>query len=92
MLKRSTLKYDEAFNQNDAEAVADLFTADAVESGRKRPFLVNKKSRCKLLFEPHPNSHATKISAKPRSAPALSEATGRTASNPLPGLIPAPEL
>jgi uncharacterized protein (TIGR02246 family) len=27
------LKYDEAFNQNDAEAVADLFTPDAVESG-----------------------------------------------------------
>ena len=27
------LKYDEAFNQNDAEAVAALFTADAVETG-----------------------------------------------------------
>jgi uncharacterized protein (TIGR02246 family) len=27
------LKYDEAFNQNDAEAVADLFTPDPVESG-----------------------------------------------------------
>ena len=26
-------KFDEAFNQNDAEAVADLFTADAIEAG-----------------------------------------------------------
>jgi ketosteroid isomerase-like protein len=24
--------YDEAFNQNDAEAISDLFTADAVET------------------------------------------------------------
>ena len=26
-------KFDEAFNQNDAEAVADLFTAGAIEAG-----------------------------------------------------------
>jgi hypothetical protein len=26
-------KFDEAFNQNDAEAAADLFTASAIEAG-----------------------------------------------------------
>ena len=50
------------------------------------------EDRCKVLFEPHPNSHATKISAKPRSAHSLSEATGRAAANPFPGLIRPPNF
>ena len=88
------LKYDEAFNQNDAEAVVDLFTADAFESGPEEAVSGQQEieDRCKVLFEPYPNGHATKISAKPRSAHSLSEATGRAAANPFPGLIRPPNF
>ena len=57
------LKYDEAFNQNDAEAVAALFTADAVETGPEEAASGQQEieDRYKILFESHPNSHATKL-------------------------------
>ncbi len=57
------LKYDEAFNQNDAEAVAALFTADAVETGPEEAASGQQEieDRYKILFESHPDSHATKL-------------------------------
>ena len=57
------VKYDEAFNQNDAEAVAALFTADAVETGPEEAASGQQEieDRYKIFFESHPNSHATKL-------------------------------
>ena len=57
------LKYDEAFNRNDAEAVATLFTADAVETGPEEVASGQQEieDRYKILFESHPNRHATKL-------------------------------
>ena len=56
-------KYDEAFNQNDAEAVAVLFTADAVEAGPEGAASGQQEieDRYKVLFESHPNRHASKL-------------------------------
>ena len=56
-------KYDEAFNQNNAEAVAALFTADAVEAGPEGPASGQQEieDRYKVLFESHPNRHASKL-------------------------------
>jgi len=56
-------KYDEAFNQNDAEAVADLFTADAVEAGPEEAASGKQEieDRYKVLFESHPTDHASKL-------------------------------
>jgi uncharacterized protein (TIGR02246 family) len=56
-------QYDQAFNQNDAEAIASVFTADAVETGPEGPASGQQEieDRYKILFESHPNSHATKI-------------------------------
>ena len=57
------VKYDEAFNQNDAEAVAALFTADAIETGPEEAASGQQEieDRYKIFFEGHPNSHATKL-------------------------------
>jgi uncharacterized protein (TIGR02246 family) len=57
------LKYDEAFNRNDAEAVATLLTADAVETGPEEVASGQQEieDRYKILFESHPNRHATKL-------------------------------
>jgi uncharacterized protein (TIGR02246 family) len=57
------LKYDEAFNQNDAEAVSTLFTADAVETGPEEATSGQQEieDRYKILFESHPNRHVTKL-------------------------------
>jgi len=56
-------KYDEAFNQNDAEALADLFTADAVEAGPEEAASGKQEieDRYKVLFESHPTDHASKL-------------------------------
>ena len=56
-------KYDEAFNQNDAEAVADFFTADAVEAGPEEVASGKQEieDRYKVLFESHPTDHASKL-------------------------------
>ena len=60
------VKYDEAFNQNDAEAVTALFTADAVETGPEEAASGQQEieDRYKIFFESHPNSHATKLAAE----------------------------
>ena len=53
-------KFDEAFNQNDADAVADLFTAGAIEAGPvKRRLLASKRSRIgtKFCSNPIPPPH-----------------------------------
>ena len=62
-IEELNLKYDEAFNQNDAEGVASLFTADAVETGPEEASSGQQEieDRYKTLFESHPNSHATKL-------------------------------
>ena len=62
-IEELNLKYDEAFNQNDAEGVATLFTADAVETGPEEASSGQQEieDRYKTLFESHPNSHATKL-------------------------------
>jgi uncharacterized protein (TIGR02246 family) len=57
------VKYDEAFNQNEAEAVAALFTADAVETGPEEAASGQQEieDRYKAFFESHPNNHVTKL-------------------------------
>jgi hypothetical protein len=57
------VKYDEAFNQNDAEAVAALFTADALETGPEEAASGQQEieDRYKIFFESHPKDHATKL-------------------------------
>ena len=57
-------KFDEAFNQNDAEAVADLFTAGAIEAGPDEAAASGQQEiedRYKVLFESHPNRHISKL-------------------------------
>jgi uncharacterized protein (TIGR02246 family) len=56
-------QYDEAFNRNDPGAVADLFTADAVEAGPEEVASGQQEieDRYKVLFESQPNSHASKL-------------------------------
>ena len=57
-------KFDEAFNQNDAEAVADLFTAGAVEAGPDEAAASGQQEiedRYKVLFESHPSRHTSKL-------------------------------
>ena len=55
--------YDEAFNQNDAEAISDLFAADAVETGPEEAAAGQQaiEDRYKILFESHPNSYTSKL-------------------------------
>ena len=62
-IEELNLKYDEAFNQNDAEAVATLFTADAVETGPEEAASGQQEieDRYKTFFESHPNNHVTKL-------------------------------
>ena len=62
-IEELTLKYDEAFNQNDAEGVATLFTADAVETGPEELASGQQEieDRYKILFESHPNGHTTTL-------------------------------
>ena len=62
-IEELNLKYDEAFNQNDAEGAAALFTADAVETGPEEASSGQQEieDRYKILFESHPNSHVTKL-------------------------------
>jgi ketosteroid isomerase-like protein len=62
-IEELNLTYDEAFNQNDAEAVATLFTADAVESGPEEAVSGQQEieDKYKILFESHPNGHATQL-------------------------------
>jgi uncharacterized protein (TIGR02246 family) len=57
------VKYDEAFNQNDAEAVAALFTADALEARPEEAASGQQEieDRYKIFFESHPKDHATKL-------------------------------
>jgi uncharacterized protein (TIGR02246 family) len=56
-------EYEEAFNKNDAEAVSDLFTADAIETGPEEAAIGQQQieDRYKVLFESHPNSYITKL-------------------------------
>lgn len=56
-------QYDEAFNQNDAEAVAALFRADTVEAGPEEAASGQQEieERYKILFESHPNGYSTKL-------------------------------
>jgi hypothetical protein len=56
-------KFDEAFNQNDAEAVADLFTAGAIEAGPDEAALpASKRSRIGTKFCSNPIPTATPTS------------------------------
>ena len=61
-IEELNLKYDEAFN-HDAEGVATLFTADAVETGPEELASGQQEieDRYKILFESHPNGHATTL-------------------------------
>ena len=57
-------KFDEAFNQNDAEAVADLFTAGAIEAGPDEAAASGQQEiedRYKVLFESQPSRHTSKL-------------------------------
>jgi hypothetical protein len=56
-------KYDEAFNANNAVAVAALFTVDAVETGPERPVSGQPDivERYLVLFQSHPTSHISKL-------------------------------
>jgi uncharacterized protein (TIGR02246 family) len=77
------LKYDEAFNQNDAEAVAALFTADAVETGPEEAASSQEEieDRYKILFKSHPNGHATKsMNTRTSSKDPAARQRSRTAS------------
>ena len=62
-IEELNLTYDGAFNHNDAEAVASLFTADAVESGPEEAASGQQEIEdwYKILFESHPNNYATKL-------------------------------
>lgn len=55
--------YDEAFNKNDAEAVAALFTVDGVEMGPEGPASGQPDivQRYLVLFQSHPTSHISKL-------------------------------
>jgi uncharacterized protein (TIGR02246 family) len=57
------VKYDEAFNQNEAEAVAALFMVDAIETGPEEAASGQQEieDRYKIFFGTHPNGHATKL-------------------------------
>src|SRR5215469_2413042 len=56
-------KYDEAFNANNAVAVAALFTVDGVETGPEGPVSGQPDivQRYLVLFQAHPTSHISKV-------------------------------
>jgi uncharacterized protein (TIGR02246 family) len=62
-IEELNMKYDEAFNRNDAVGIAGLFTVDGVEMGPEgsasgQPDIVQ---RYLALFQSHPTSHITKL-------------------------------
>jgi ketosteroid isomerase-like protein len=62
-IEELNMMYDEAFNKNDAVAVAALFTVDGVAMGPEglasgQPDIVQ---RYLVLFQSHPTSHISKL-------------------------------
>ena len=68
------VKYDEAFNQNDAEAVAALFTADALETGPEEAALGQQEIEIVTKFSssPTPKTMPPNLISSTRSATARS--------------------
>jgi uncharacterized protein (TIGR02246 family) len=62
-IEELNVKYDKAFNDNDAEAIAALFTWNGVETGPEGQAFGQPdiEQRYGVLFQLHPTSHLSKV-------------------------------
>jgi hypothetical protein len=62
-IEELNVKYDEAFNKNDAEGITTLFTVDAVEMRPEGPASGQPdiEERYGVLFQSHPTNHLSKL-------------------------------
>jgi uncharacterized protein (TIGR02246 family) len=62
-IEELNVKYDKAFNENDAEAIAALFTWNGVETGPEGQAFGQPdiEERYGVLFQLHPTSHLSKL-------------------------------
>jgi uncharacterized protein (TIGR02246 family) len=62
-IEELNVKYDKAFNENDAEAIAALFTWNGVETGPDGQAFGQPdiEERYGVLFQLHPTSHLSKL-------------------------------